>query len=271
MWESCLAMFSSSDGLQCKSNGKGTNAKLLTFTPDGDREWIDRDFDGIKGCLYEKCPDSMSKKCKPLGMMKCFPTVDLTPNAYRFETRSINTIMGMESSFMKLWNLLNVAHAIKEKEAGKGLKFDGFFGAKMYLIHKKIKSGLKLKKLFQSQITGLLHYKFLDALNLNKYGQRNDKSIQKFIKRKKLNEINSAFTITNLGICPIPYQYSSTEIINLVAPFVQSDTMEKYISMTTFRGELFISISFNEYIVSKELVNMFLNKSIEILINNTIL
>ena len=141
MWESCLAMFSSSEGLMCKSHGTGTNARQLTFTPDGDRLWIDREFDGVKGCTYEKCPDYISKKCKPLGMLKCFPTIDLTPNPYRFESRSLNTVMGIESSLAKLWNLLNVAHAIKQKEANKPLKFDGFFGAKLYLVHKKTKSG----------------------------------------------------------------------------------------------------------------------------------
>lgn len=141
MWESCLAMFSSSEGLMCKSHGVGTNARQLTFTPDGDRLWIDREFDGVKRCPYERCPDYISKKCKPLGLLKCFPTVDLTPNPYRFESRSLNTVIGIESSLAKLWNLLNVAHAIKQKEANKSLKFDGFFGAKLYLIHKKIKSG----------------------------------------------------------------------------------------------------------------------------------
>jgi len=141
MWESCLAMFSSTDGLLCKSHGLNQNARQLTFSPDGDRIWIDRLFDGKKGCLYHDCPDFKTKKCKPMGSMKCFPVIDLTPNPYRLETRSINTIMGIESSFAKLWNLLNVAHAIKEQEVKKTLKFDGFFGAKLYLVHKKIKSG----------------------------------------------------------------------------------------------------------------------------------
>ena len=160
MWDSCLALFSTSEGLMCKSHGKDTNARQLTFTPDGDRLWIDRYFDGQKGCAHEECPDFKSKKCKPLGMLKCFPVIDLAPNPYRFETRSINTIIGIESSLVKYWNLLNVAHAIKEKEAGKSLKFDGFFGVKMYLVHKKIKSGgrdvfiseLRSTKTFEDEI-----------------------------------------------------------------------------------------------------------------------
>ena len=141
MWESSLAMYSTSEGLMCKSHGEGESAKFLTFDADGNRQWIDRGFDGKIGCAYHECPDYQAKKCKPIGLMKCFPTIDLTPNPYRFETRSINTILGVESSLNQLWNLLCVAHAIKEREAKKKLKFDGFFGAKLYLIHRKIKSG----------------------------------------------------------------------------------------------------------------------------------
>lgn len=141
MWESHLAMYSSSEGLLCKSHGKGENAKYLTFDPDGGRKWIDREFDGVKGCTYKECPDFISKKCKATGLLKCFPVINLTTNPYRFETRSINTILGIESGLEQLWNLLCVAHAVKEREAGKTLKFDGFFGAKLYMIHKKFKSG----------------------------------------------------------------------------------------------------------------------------------
>ena len=73
--------------------------------------------------------------------MKIFPTVDLSTMPYRFETRSINTVIGIESSLNDLWTLLNAAHAIKQMEAGSTLPFDGFFGAKLFLIHRKIKSG----------------------------------------------------------------------------------------------------------------------------------
>jgi len=135
MWESKLAMYSTSEGLLCQSNGLNETAKFLKFTPDGERDWAERE------CLYNGCSDFKAKKCKEIGFMKCFPTIDMTPNPYRFETRSINTIIGIESSISQLWNLLRVAHSIKEREAKKQLQFDGMFGAKMYLIHKKIKSG----------------------------------------------------------------------------------------------------------------------------------
>jgi hypothetical protein len=141
MWESKLAMYSGSEGLLCQSHGEGTDAKFLKFDPDGNRNWVLREFDGVPGCLYKKCPDYKEKKCKEIGFMKCFPEIDLTPNPYRLETKSINTIIGIESSITQLWNLLRVAHSIKEREAKKQLKFDGFFGARLYLIHKKIKSG----------------------------------------------------------------------------------------------------------------------------------
>jgi len=140
-WESSLAMFSSTEGLLCRSEGEGTPARYLTFDGNNERVWVDREFDGVSGCLYRNCPDFASGKCKPLGLMKVFPTCDLSTMPYRFETRSINTIIGMESALQDLWTLLNAAHAIRQMEANKQLPFDGFFGAKLLLVHRKIKSG----------------------------------------------------------------------------------------------------------------------------------
>ena len=141
MWESSLAMYSSSEGLMCKSHGEGTNARFLTFTADGDREWVDRTFEGKKGCPYKKCPDFKDKKCKAIGLLKCFPAIDCSPNPYRFETRSINTIIGIESALLQFLNLLQVAHRVKQREANTELPFDGFFGATLCLTHRKVKSG----------------------------------------------------------------------------------------------------------------------------------
>jgi len=143
MWESSMAMYSGSEGLLCKSQGVGTNARYLKFGPNGERDWIDREFDGKKGCLFRECPDYKDGKCKVLGLMKVFPTVDMSANPYRFETRSINTIIGIESALQDMAMLIHAAHAVKQMEAGRTLPFDGFFGARLYLVHKKIKSGGK--------------------------------------------------------------------------------------------------------------------------------
>jgi hypothetical protein len=140
MWESSLSMFNS-DGLVCKSNGLGTNAKLLEIDPSGNRKWVDREFDGKKGCAFRECPDHKAGKCKPHGLLKCFPAIDMSTNPYRFETGSINTIIGIESSLQNLEMLLGAAHAVKQMEADEPLHYDGFFGAKLYLVHRKIKSG----------------------------------------------------------------------------------------------------------------------------------
>ncbi len=141
MWDSHLAMYSSTEGLICRSNGKGTVARFLTFDKSGERLWVDREFNGVKGCPFEDCPDYQAGKCKAAGLLKCFPAIDLAPNPYRFETRSINTIIGIESTLNELKSLLMSAHAVKQYEAKKDLPFDGFFGAKLYLVHRKIKSG----------------------------------------------------------------------------------------------------------------------------------
>ena len=141
MWESSMGMYSQSDGLLCKSYGKGTNARHLIFNDKGEREWEDRMFGGAKGCPLDACPDYIAKKCRPMGLLKCFPVIDLNPNPYRFETRSINTILGMESSLTSMWSLLQAAHAVKCVEAKTQLQFDGFFGCKLFLVHRKVKSG----------------------------------------------------------------------------------------------------------------------------------
>jgi hypothetical protein len=144
MWESSLGMYSQTDGLLCKSYGQGTNARHLVFDSKGERSWEDRTFGTppVPGCPMKDCPDYQSGKCKPMGLLKCFPVVDLTPNPYRFETRSINSIRNIESSLYKFWSLLHAAHKVKTFESGnKNIPFDGFFGARLYLVHKKAKSG----------------------------------------------------------------------------------------------------------------------------------
>jgi hypothetical protein len=127
-------MYSGTEGLLCKSHGLGTTAKYLTFKGQ-ERLWTERP------CLYENCADYKAGKCKAMGLMKCFPVIDLAPNPYRFETRSINTIIGLESSFFDLMILMRAAHMVKQIEAAKELSFDGLFGAKLFLIHRKVKSG----------------------------------------------------------------------------------------------------------------------------------
>ena len=141
LWESCLAQYSSSEGLICRSHGEGEEASYLQFDSKGEREWIKRSFDGISGCPYQKCPDYKSKICKEIGLMKMFPLVSLNTQPYRFETRSINTIRGVESQIDDMWNLLKAAHMVKCREANSELDFQGFFGAKLALVHRKIKSG----------------------------------------------------------------------------------------------------------------------------------
>ena len=140
IWSSSLAMFSGTEGLICRSTGEGTKADYLTFEGQN-RVWTERSFNGKAGCAYKSCPDFCSGKCKPLGLMKIFPVSDLSTMPYRFETRSINTIVGIESSLNDLWMLLKAAHSIKQMEAEKPLPFDGFFGVKLFLVHRKVKSG----------------------------------------------------------------------------------------------------------------------------------
>ena len=125
----------------------------------------------------------------------------------------------------------------------------------------KFKSKFKLKSLFRSQIMGLFNPKFVDALFMNKHNQRNDKSIRSFLKKKKLDRVNSAFTITNLGVVNIQTTGTNFELTGIIPPFIQSDTMEKYISIATFKGELSIAISYNHEIIQQNYIEKFANRS----------
>jgi hypothetical protein len=73
--------------------------------------------------------------------MKVFPLLDISTNPYRFETRSLYTIAGIEASLDKLWNLCKAAHIVKRAEAKRDIPFEGFFGMQFSLIHKKAKVG----------------------------------------------------------------------------------------------------------------------------------
>ena len=134
LWESSLAMYSGSDGLLCRGHGNSTVAKNLKVTGDK-REWVNRE------CKYKECPDFIKEDCKEIGLMKIFPLLDVSTNPYRFETRSLYTITGIEASLDKLWNLCKAAHIIRKFEAKKDIPFEGFFGMQFSLIHKKTKGG----------------------------------------------------------------------------------------------------------------------------------
>lgn len=134
LWESSLAMYSSTDGLLCRGHGNGTKAKQLKVDA-GKREWCDRD------CKYKECPDFIVKSCKEIGLMSIFPLLDISTNPYRFETRSLYTIAGIEASLDKLWNLAKAAHIVKRFESKKDIPFEGLFGLQFSLIHKKTKGG----------------------------------------------------------------------------------------------------------------------------------
>ena len=164
MWESYMAMYGKSDGLLCKSHGKGTEAKYLDVKGKN-REWKTRT------CQYDECEHYKAGNCKPHGSLKCYPTVDFTPpNPYRFETNSINTIISIESALDDIYNMLKVAHVIKQQKLGKDLKFDGLFGVKFVLVHKKIKSGgrevfvteIMLSKDSREATSGVIEKAFLE-------------------------------------------------------------------------------------------------------------
>ncbi len=130
-------------------------------------------------------------------------------------------------------------------------------------FQKKFKLKFKLKNLFQSQIMGLFHPKFVDAIFLNKHKQRNDKSIRKFLKKKKLDSVSSSFTLTNLGVVNFDASKRKGQVQEIWPPTIISDTMQKYISVLTYNGILRIGISSSDRIIPKHEIEVFLNRTID--------
>lgn len=140
-WESYLGKYSSTEGLLCKSYGAGTVPTEVVYNEKGERIRRPRLFSGKAECPYEQCPDYQKGVCKECGLLKVFPFVDLQPMPYQFTTRSINSIMAINTAIHEIYSLIEAAHGFFEKETGKKLKFKGLEGVKYCLVHRKIKSG----------------------------------------------------------------------------------------------------------------------------------
>jgi hypothetical protein len=141
MWDSNLSKFGLT-GLQCRSNGYGTVAKMLKMKGD-ERLWVEREFGDFKGCMHEKCPDFISGACSVQGSLKIFPVFDPSTEPYRFDTKSVYVIKEIESMLNKIYNMSKISHSCLEKEHGRSLPFDGLFGFKFHLFHKKKRIGGK--------------------------------------------------------------------------------------------------------------------------------
>lgn len=119
-------------------------------------------------------------------------------------------------------------------------------------FHKQIKSLIIEKNLFESQMIGLLNPKFLDAMALGKYGKCDDSTVKKMIEKKKMNDINTSFILTNLGKIKLNCDCPEYQLSNIMGPAVYGDTMEKYIGVLTINDQMYFSITFNQNIISKE-------------------
>lgn len=141
MWTSYLGKFSGSQGLICKSNGKGTIPTELYIEAD-ERKRRPRTFNGEAVCPYKDCPDYKRKECKEIGILKVYPLVDLSINPYQLTTRSMNSIISIECALNTMYNASMTAWKLKCAQLGdNSIKFDGLLGVKFVLVHRKIKSG----------------------------------------------------------------------------------------------------------------------------------
>ncbi|WP_406658154.1 condensation domain-containing protein [Methanolobus sp. ZRKC2] len=127
------------------------------------------------------------------------------------------------------------------------------------LIFQKEISKMLSGNLFKSLAINLIDTKFLDSIVLNKFGKRNDKMARKFIKKTMMDEINTTFTVSNLGLLEIPTEYGPLELKTLYGPIIYSDTMEKYIGILTINGKIHLSICYDENIIGTGSINKIKN------------
>lgn len=130
-------------------------------------------------------------------------------------------------------------------------------------FHKKIKRLITETNVFKSQVIGLFNPNFIDALALGKFNKCEDKTVKKMIQKKKMNVINTTFTLTNLGRISIDEEVRQHMITSILGPTVYGDTMDKYIGVITINNQIFFSISFNQNIISKDDIKKIKNKIIE--------
>ncbi|BDS11131.1 condensation domain-containing protein [Aureispira anguillae] len=91
----------------------------------------------------------------------------------------------------------------------------------------------------------------MDAANLNKYGLRKDWLIQKLIKQFDLTKVNTELILTNYGVMQ-PNISGSYQIAHYLPVVVSSAmTIEKYISIYTYKGQLRIGICYDAKVISE--------------------
>ena len=129
-------------------------------------------------------------------------------------------------------------------------------------FHRQIKSLLTEHKVFESQLIGFFNPQFIDALALGRHGYSDDRVVKKMIAKKKLNVVNTTFTLTNLGKLNIQNDFNGLKLTSLTGPVVYGDNMEKYIGVITINGQMFFSISFNQNIIGKDKIEKIKNKVI---------
>lgn len=99
----------------------------------------------------------------------------------------------------------------------------------------------------------------MDAVNLNIYGLRNDFLIQKLLKHFDLTKVNTEIILTNYGV--MTPKITGTYQIDQYLPVVVSSamTIEKYITILTYKGQLRIGMSYDMNVISEKDIQLYVN------------
>ncbi|MGH1339793.1 MAG: hypothetical protein ACRBFS_26980 [Aureispira sp.] len=127
-------------------------------------------------------------------------------------------------------------------------------------LQKKIGDWFQSSAMFDVLTMDQIHPNLIDAANLNKYAVRQDWLIQRLIKHFDLTRINTQFILTNYGVLP-PAKEGNYAIKNYIPVLVSSAmTIEKYISIYTFAGQMRIGICYDAHVVATDKMQIYIKR-----------
>lgn len=110
-------------------------------------------------------------------------------------------------------------------------------------------------------LLGLVNIKasVMDAANLNTYGFRHDFLIQKLLQRFDLTKVNTELILTNYGIMKpdVSGKYQIAQYLPVVVS--SATTIEKYITIYTYKDQLRIGFCFDAKVISEQEIKTYIN------------
>lgn len=129
------------------------------------------------------------------------------------------------------------------------------FWENVVLVHKVINLKLRDENLYQLLRLNLINPTLLDSLYFQKLGIINNKISRLLVKKMGIMNPMAGIALTNLGKDYEPVSYPPYHIDAIYGPSVYSEILEKIVSAITLNNQMFLTFTFEESIISNDLVN----------------